>query len=352
MIEGAAIRMVALKRLVIGAGTGTALGLALASGAGAQGENPAPTVTVARAENACFNDLVPFMGTVVAREEIMVYPDVEQARVTEVLADEGDRVQNTQTLAKVIRANPSGQGAQVLDVRAPADGVILKRSAYVGAPVAGGGPEPMFRMARGGDVEIEADLPQPRLAKVAPGYVARVQMPGGEELSGSVRLVSAELDRQTRLGRVRITVPADERLVFGSTLPGVIETGRSCGLAVPVSALVTRGDATFVQRVQRGKVETRPVRLGLVEGARVEIEDGLAEGDLVVARAGTFLRDGDAVRPVELPAKPAEPPPKAAEAPIKFDYQPKPFEPPAEADETSPEANETSPGAAAGEPRR
>ena len=342
VITKAETRLPALKRLVIGAGAG--LALSLASEVEAQGQNPAPTVTVVRAEAACFNDLVPFMGTVVPSQEIMIYPDVDQARVTELFADEGDRVSNTQTLAKVIRANPSGQGAQVLDVRATADGIILKRSAYIGGPVAGGGPEPMFRLAREGKVEIEADLPQPRLAKVTPGYVARVRMPDGEEITGSVRLVSAELDRQTRLGRVRMTMPIDERLIFGGTLPGVIETGRSCGLAVPVSALVTRGEATFVQRVRDGKVETRPVRLGLVEGARVEIGEGLAEGDLVVARAGTFLRDGDAVRAAELPKAP-EPAPKPAQAPIKFDYQPKPLEPPAEAEEPAPSPN-------AGETRR
>ena len=37
---------------------------------------------------------------------------------------------------------------------------------------------------------------------------------------------------------------------------------------------------------------------GLAAGALVEVRDGLAEGDLVVARSGTFLRDGDAVRPI------------------------------------------------------
>ena len=304
MNDRAATCSVALKGLASGA----VLICLLATGAAAQNA-PAPTVTVIRAEKACFNDLVPFLGNVVAREEIMVYPDVEQARVTEVLADEGEKVRAAQPLARVIRANPTGQGGQVLDVRAPVDGVILKRSAYVGAPAAGGGPEPMFRLARRGEAEIETDLPQSRLAKVAPGQVARVTMPDGSEVRGSVRLVGAELDRQTRLGRVRITLPVDDRLVFGATLAGVIEAARSCGLGVPVTALVTRGEATFVQRVRDGKVETRPVRLGLVEGARVEIVDGIAEGDLVVARAGTFLGDGDAVRTVEQPEQTASPGP-------------------------------------------
>ena len=37
---------------------------------------------------------------------------------------------------------------------------------------------------------------------------------------------------------------------------------------------------------------------GLAAGALVEVRKGLSEDDVVVARSGTFLRDGDAVRPV------------------------------------------------------
>jgi hypothetical protein len=53
-----------------------------------------------------------------------------------------------------------------------------------------------------------------------------------------------------------------------------------------------------VQVVQANRVATRRIATGLAAGALVQVREGLAEGDLVVARAGTFLRDGDAVRPV------------------------------------------------------
>ena len=36
---------------------------------------------------------------------------------------------------------------------------------------------------------------------------------------------------------------------------------------------------------------------GIVDGDEVEIKDGLAEGETVVARAAAFLRPGDRVRP-------------------------------------------------------
>ena len=53
-----------------------------------------------------------------------------------------------------------------------------------------------------------------------------------------------------------------------------------------------------MQVVNGQKVETRRVTLGLAAGAAVEVKAGIAEGEMVVTRSGTFLRDGDAVEPV------------------------------------------------------
>ena len=53
-----------------------------------------------------------------------------------------------------------------------------------------------------------------------------------------------------------------------------------------------------MQVVRGSRVETRRNKAGLAAGALVEVRDGLDSGDLVVARSGTFLREGDTVRPV------------------------------------------------------
>ena len=55
---------------------------------------------------------------------------------------------------------------------------------------------------------------------------------------------------------------------------------------------------TVVQVVRRSRIETRRVEVGLMFGGQVEIRDGLNEGDIVVARAGALLREGDPVRAV------------------------------------------------------
>jgi HlyD family secretion protein len=53
-----------------------------------------------------------------------------------------------------------------------------------------------------------------------------------------------------------------------------------------------------VQVVRGGRGETRRVETGLMSAGQVEIRDGIQEGDIVVARAGALLREGDPVRPV------------------------------------------------------
>jgi hypothetical protein len=77
-----------------------------------------------------------------------------------------------------------------------------------------------------------------------------------------------------------------------------IKTGQSCGIAVPLTAILYGSAGTVVQVVRRQRVETRRVEIGLMSAGQVEIREGIVEGDIVVARAGALLREGDPVRPV------------------------------------------------------
>ena len=76
----------------------------------------------------------------------------------------------------------------------------------------------------------------------------------------------------------------------------------SCGIAVPLTAVLYGTAGTVVQVIRRQRVETRHVEVGLLSGGQVEIREGLSEGDIVVARAGALLREGDPVRPVPMDA--------------------------------------------------
>lgn len=187
-------------------------------------------------------------------------------------------------------------------VRAPEDGLVSKRGARIGsialgATIAGSG-EPMFRIIARGEIELDAEASEAELPKIKAGQAARVSAAGIEEVEGKVRLVSPEVDKATRLGRVRIFLGANPALRIGSFARGTIATAKERGLAIPQSAILYGRNGATVQVAVNGKIETRNVTLGLAAAGLVEAKAGLADGDLVVAKAGTFLRNGDQVKPI------------------------------------------------------
>ena len=123
-------------------------------------------------------------------------------------------------------------------------------------------------------------------------------MIGAALLDGKVTRVSPTIDPNSQLGQITVAVTTNQRLLVNSSARAMIKTGQSCGVAVPLTAVLYGSAGTIVQVVKRDRVETRQVEVGLMSGGQVEIREGLAEGDVVVARAGALLREGDPVRPV------------------------------------------------------
>jgi RND family efflux transporter MFP subunit len=183
-------------------------------------------------------------------------------------------------------------------IKAPTDGVVLQRNGKIGSITAGNG-EPLFRLARDGKIELHAQVTEATLGHMKEGMKVAVTPSGlSEAIEGEIRLVSPQVDRATRLGEVRVAMPADGRLRAGSFARGRVELARREGVSVPLSAVNTERGKSTLQVVKDGKVETRKVVTGLTDEARIEIVEGLAAGEQVVAKAGTFVRNGDLVTPV------------------------------------------------------
>lgn len=184
------------------------------------------------------------------------------------------------------------------EIKAPKAGLVSRRTARLGA-IAAGAADALFRIIEDGAIELEADVAETTIARIRVGQDARVRPAGAaSDVSGQVRLVSPEISRSTRLGRVRIALKDEPGLTVGAFARGQIEVARSEGLLLPLSAVQFSGANATVQVVKAGVVETRKVATGLRQNGVIEIREGLAEGDTVVALAGTFLRNGDRVNPV------------------------------------------------------
>ncbi|WP_040622491.1 efflux RND transporter periplasmic adaptor subunit [Rhodovulum sp. PH10] len=250
-------------------------------------------VIVTRAKTACFSSAVHANGLFVARAEAMVVPEQEGFRIGQVLARPGDTVTAGQPVARLTRADGAGT-----TLRAPVDGLVIESNAVLGALASPRAPDPLFRIALDGEIELTAEVPSLYLPKIEPGQTARVEFGDGRDIPGRVRLVPTEINPVSQLGPVRISIENDPSLKIGGFARATIDAARSCGVSVPRAAVHFRTEGATVQVVKDRTVETRTVKVGLVSGQGAEIRDGVAEGEVVIANAGGSLRDGDKVRPM------------------------------------------------------
>jgi HlyD family secretion protein len=214
--------------------------------------------------------------------------------------------QDGQKLAEAEKAQVEAQRRDVAwrlsrtEVRATVDGIVSRRNARIGGLGSGAAvAQPMFNLIADGQIELEAEVPEADLARLKAGQVATVTVAGAGEVKGTVRLVMPEVDKATRQGRLRIGLGDNPGLHIGSFGRGAVLLRSATGLVVPTSAVLFNAEGAYVQIVSGNRVVSRKVVAGLQTGEVVEIREGLAEGEAVVARSGTFLRAGDAVTPVE-----------------------------------------------------
>lgn len=256
---------------------------------------PAAQVIVIRAVNACFSSAIRVTGFLVARSEAVVTFDAPGFKIAEILAAEGDRVTAGQTL---VRLTPVSGDASGTTLKAPAAGLVTRSTAAIAATASPVPGEPLYRIAVDSEIELEADIPSIHVPELAPGQAARVQIEEDRELSGRVRRAPASVDQRTQLGRARLSLERASGLKLGMFARATIDANRSCGISVPRSAVTYRTEGTSVQVVNENVVQTRKVQIGFHSDNDTEIRNGLREGDIVVANAGSSLRDGDRVKPI------------------------------------------------------
>ncbi|MCK0530400.1 efflux RND transporter periplasmic adaptor subunit [Sphingobium agri] len=185
-----------------------------------------------------------------------------------------------------------------LDIRAPAAGLVLTREVEPGQ-IVGSGSGVLFRMAKGGEMELLTQLSEGDLATLRPGNSATVTPVGSQtEFSGRVWQVSPVVDPQTRQGIVRIAIPYNKEIRPGGFAAAKIVSGTATAPLLPESAIQTDAKGHFVYVINgRNEAERRGVEVGQVSPKGVPVTRGLNGGERIVASAGAFLRPGQKVRP-------------------------------------------------------
>lgn len=344
-------------------------------------------------------------GTLVAREEILVLPEMEGLQITDVLVDEGDYVAKGQVLVRlshdmldiqILKSNAaiakaqsaveqsknriiqveatltearqslervrtlksSGNSTDVqlekataseqsiagqlaaeknglliaraelqsaqsqheelllrlakTNIKAPEAGIISRRNARLGA-IASASANALFHIIANGEIELEGEISNHQASVISPGKTFHMQLDNGEIIKGEVRLVSPEISKITRMGKIRVSLPAHPDLRIGAFARGEIEITKKKGMIAPLTSIINDkvGSSVFVatrqsslsaenagddKAEQLALLEQKNVTIKPMNSRYVEILEGLKPDDLVVVRAGAFVSSGDLVR--------------------------------------------------------
>lgn len=198
------------------------------------------------------------------------------------------------TTQQIEQIEQTGEITKTLTLVSPVDGVVLEKSVLEGQQVIPG--MRLYRIADLSRVWAEGDVFEQDLQFVRVGSQAHIEVAAypGQHLMGRVSFVYPTVDRESRTNRVRVTVPNPGlRLKPGMYATIYFDVERSGVLVVPAGAVVVTGERNLVfVRDAEGTLTPAEVVVGARAGDQVQILEGLAEGQTIVA-AANFLVDAE-----------------------------------------------------------
>lgn len=190
-------------------------------------------------------------------------------------------------------------------IKAPFGGLITVRNARVGAISSGSGTQ-LFTILRDSQLELVADVSEDDILRMRVGQTAAISIAGLKDpVEGKIRLISPVVSSTSRLGAVHIALTDSDVARQGMYASATITVAKGDGIVLPLSAIETHKSGSITRIVRDNVVHQIPIETGIVEDGRVLITKGIKPGDLVVAKAGAFVRDGDRIRAVREAAVPS-----------------------------------------------
>ncbi|MEN5147523.1 efflux RND transporter periplasmic adaptor subunit [Brevundimonas diminuta] len=200
-------------------------------------------------------------------------------------------------------------------IRAPVSGLIISRSVTKGQIITAG--TELFRMVRDGRLELDAQVPETELSLIQAGQSAAVTSSQAGSTTGTVRIVTPEVDAQSRLGLARISLAPGSALKPGMFARAAIEAGARPATVVPTDSVLYRSNKSGVFVLNAGSsVRFVPVTVLSRRDDQTSVE-GLEAGVRVVVAGAGFLNDGDKVTVAAPKPATAPAPAPAPQAPAK-----------------------------------
>ncbi|MBY0479252.1 MAG: efflux RND transporter periplasmic adaptor subunit [Chitinophagaceae bacterium] len=139
----------------------------------------------------------------------------------------------------------------------------------------------------------EAQVYTSQLSTIDLNGTATVQLPDmeGKELKGRIEFVNPEINPDTRINLIRVSIPnIGNQLKPGMPAYVVLKSTQRTTLTLPIDAVIRDGKgATVWIRTGAQSFKSKMVQVGLESNDQIEIKSGLTAGDVVVVRGAYLL---------------------------------------------------------------
>lgn len=245
-------------------------------------------VTLAAAGPGTIRETLTLTGRIMlqppARAEVRApYPGVIKTVEKEI----GDVVERGDVLARL----ESAESLQTYAVTAPISGIVLERTTNIG-DVADG--KALFLIGDLSRLQAELNVVTHDIDRIAAGQTATILGLDGEaRFSGEIASVLpvADAHSQTLIARVPVTVEASPALRPGMAIRAEVVVGESpAAIVAPANAVQALEGKNVVFVKEGDALEARAVMLGRTGAGAVEITEGLAAGEIMVAENAFLVK--------------------------------------------------------------
>ncbi len=308
------------------------------------------SVTTVSPQYSSISTSLMVTGVIMPREEIVIATELSNVRVKEIYADVGDIVKKGQKLLlldseslnnrfielkseyervydefdRVNKIKDTGAISKELFIQklkimqsykakleeaklnlerslvtATDRGIIYERNATIGALTKTN--EPLYRIARNNEIEMEAEIPETLISEIKIGQDALITISGIKEpIFGKIRLIKLNIDSLNRTVKVRIGFYSKLFLSIGLFANAEITTNKVSGMVLPATALQEDDFGSYVWKIDKDNNVKKLLTKTKIHNADSIIVENIMPEDKIVARAGSFLKEGDHVNILEV----------------------------------------------------